>query len=174
MEPSAEALKILVPQRQDFEMSYDLRIYFPQIQFPDAEWAEILRLFGAAEQNNEGKLDHRYWSINTQTVVWIALYPVNLHADVSCSFGPFGTHWCVTLTTNSGGRTARSVWTQFAIPYYALSLISGTTVDDCDGTIYEDTAAFLEFAAGIMPGLPAVKCNYVKQNLMTPEGIPIF
>jgi hypothetical protein len=155
-------------------MSYDLRIFFPQDPFAHAEWSDILSLFDAEEQDNNRHPDRREWSIATQTTVWIVLYPVNRNPDADYYWGPVGTHWCVGIDTNGGGRTARAVWTQFAIAYYALSLIPGTTVDDCNGGLYEDTETFLEFAGRIMPRLAAVERDFVKQNLMTEEGIPIF
>jgi hypothetical protein len=108
--------------------------------------------------------------------VWIHL---RVHRSHSCA--PEDTQWNVILST-SGSASAKAVWTQFAIVYYALELMQGVTAHDCqwhnDEDLYNftDPKAWRDFASVAFPyRLSRLhKVRLVEQGLMNEDGEIVF
>ena len=139
-------------------MSYDLRIYFPHEEFPLEEWRSVLSLFDVEEfvpePSEYDKLEMAWYAkaetrttfepgkddgdleIDPVTGQTVCVYVSHVHIDLLrvspkiwgyCT--PVGSHWNVRISTS--GRNSKALWTQFAIPYYALGIIEDLTVHDC-------------------------------------------
>lgn len=152
-------------------MSFDLRIYLAGPSFPPGGWQDVLGMVGAEEVPADGK--GMGWRVACDdSSVWIDVEPV-CPAEVLC--GPPGTHWLCTVST-SAGRSLKAFWTQFALAYYALLLVEGASVHDCqhhDCGRFEGAAAFLDFASRVMPKLTR-KRTLIRQGLMTGDGRMVF
>jgi hypothetical protein len=171
-------LEYLIEQglEADDQMSYDLRIYFQQTAFPLEPWAEILRLFDFTPSSTASDFYEREWQAEQETTVWLSLSQMKPDQPQLCA--PSGTHWLATISTGMG-RSPQAVWTQFAVPYYALGLMTGVSVHDCqwhtdDNAAHFDTPeAYLAFAAQAI-GRLIQKRWLIRQGCMSPEGIPLF
>jgi hypothetical protein len=181
-------------------MSYDLKIYFPHESFPYEEWNRILSLFNAEERKPiayEHGQNKAEWVVLAESrvgkgrepeidpvtgeTVWIRRSPVwiDLSATVPKLWGdcvPVGTRWSINLDT-SGGASAKAIWTQFAIPCFALSFIEGITVHDCqwhrEDNMYsfQDAEAWAEFASLAVRKRTWIWArDLVEEGLMTEEG----
>lgn len=151
-------------------MSFDLRIYVSKASFPPDGWQDLVGMVGAEERPADGA--STAWEIVCDDAsVWINVSPVR--PTELCS--PPGAHWLCNVST-SAGRSLKSLWAQFAMAYYALLLLDGVSVHDCQHHEYgcfEEAAEFKEFAAQVMPKL-ARKRALVKQGLMTQDGKVAF
>jgi hypothetical protein len=187
-------------------MSYDLAIHFPHEAFPYEEWNSILSLFNTEERIPYKCEYFRYeaeWVVVAETrtaskprrggaepeidpitgrTVWIGSSPVwiSLYSFSPNVWGDWiraGTHWGISLDT-SGSASCKAVWTQFAIPYYALGVIEGITVHDPQYTSensFQDPEAWAAFASLavrriVRPG----GHDLVKHGLLTEEGKILF
>jgi hypothetical protein len=105
-------------------MSYDLSIFFPQVEFPTQAWHDLLQSHQSdtcnVVHNGPGDcsivVDHSVVSIGAT------------ESRNGCA--PAGTHWTVVIST-SMGRSWRAFFIQHAIPYEALIFFPGITVHDC-------------------------------------------
>ena len=163
-------------------MSYDLRIYFPQDEFPESQWDDVLSLFHAQESASEvldNPTEYRQWYVTLQStttkkprfdaveqavrrmtgqLLWLENAHVRIYVHRVPSYPPNNrpdcvpgdARWVVFLECDF---SVKSVWTMFAIPYYALGTIDGITVHDCqwhcDENLYSfrDPADWAEFAS---------------------------
>lgn len=190
-------------------MSYDLKIFFPHGIFPHEEWANVLAFFETEEREPIKSAHYKFeaewvvmaaarieWQpkhgshvLETDPMteqpgyvdswpVWIDLRAVSPKNWGSCL--PVGTHWVITIDT-SGGANAEAVWTQFAIPYYALSLIEGVTAHDCqwhsEDNLYsfQDGDAWTEFASlALERRLRKSKSDLARLGFISEEGKALF
>jgi hypothetical protein len=187
-------------------MSYDLRIYFPHEVFPHEEWNAVLSLFNTEEREHSESCHLKVkWVVIAETrtslkpdgrgqaereidpatgqPIWVGGSPVWISlgrvAPIVWGYNvPHGSHWSIHLGT-SGGASVKAVWTQFAIPYYALGLIEGLTVQDPqwfyagDVFCFEDAEEWAEFASIAVPRRAGIG-YLVRQGLMSEEGRILF
>lgn len=156
-------------------MSYDLRIFFPQPEFPRSEWLTIMNYFEFEEiaENDWCKVTEFADNISS---LFVGVTQTNPQESTLCQ--PIGTYWIASITTSTG-RTPHAVWLQFAIPYHTLSFIPNVTVHDCqwhnDENLYSFTNAveWWEFSAKAMPKMIR-KRQLIKLGYLTESGKPIF
>jgi hypothetical protein len=125
-------------------MSYELRMYFPQRSFPVADFESVLSLLNLPVRRH----DDLEWCIDAGTNVWVGITdqnPLSLCA-------PEGTRWLATIDT-AVKRTLVAWIAQFAIPYVTLMFIDGTSVHDCQIEVHDlgtftTPEAWKDFARG--------------------------
>lgn len=133
---------------------------------PDTEWG--------AKPERDPITWQTFWTLTYR--IHIALYAIFPKSWRSCV--PVGAHWSIYLDTG-GQATSKAVWTQFAIPYYALSLIQGVTVHDCqwhredDLYSFQDAETWAEFAARAVRHRTGGR-DLVDNGLMTEDGKILF
>jgi hypothetical protein len=157
-------------------MSFDLRVFFPQASFPEAEWRGILESFGSAECLVRFEPpDGRGVAITCDLVVDDSVVSAGVGAIEPGYWARVskGAKWQAALST-SAGRSLRAFWIQFAIPYHALVLIPGVAAHAEPDLIFHDTERWLEFCRERLWGPVRQKEQMVDRGLFLEDGTPRF
>jgi hypothetical protein len=131
-------------------MSYDIHLFFERAEFPEFEWADVLRLFRATESDlSSGDIEDcivRRWGIVCDDgAVRIALRRLieGRHHI------PRESYWDVLIDRSS--HSARCAWTQFAVAVYAIEMIPGVAFYDAQtGTLLNTRDDLLVYASRLV------------------------
>jgi hypothetical protein len=158
-------------------MSYDLKVFFPHLTFPRAEWRTILASFegpeclvrfGACSDADES--DNGCDLVIGESVLTTDVAPIGPGHWTRMSNG---ATWKATLSTTMG-RSFRALWVQFAIPYHALVLIPGVTVHAEPDHLFANPQSWLDFCRERLWGPLRRKEEAVESGLFTADGSPRF
>jgi hypothetical protein len=157
-------------------MSYELRIFFPQVTFPRTEWRAILTSFqrpGCLVRFEPG--DPHDLCISCDLVVGESVLSTGVSPIEPGSWGRASeaANWAAMLSTTLG-RSLQALWIQFAIPYHALVLLPGIVVHAEPDRIFVEIETWLEFCRERLWGPLRQKEELVESGLFTPDGSPRF
>jgi hypothetical protein len=128
-------------------MSYEIRIFFPCIDFPSQTWYEMLESFRTSDCDvlfddpgpaESGALRGARIAVN-QSLISIDAWA---ERDARSSCAPADTR-CGACIETTMDRSLRAWFIQHAIPYHALVFLPGVTVHDCQyhvGRTVEDSS----------------------------------
>lgn len=155
-------------------MSYDVGLYFRHEVFPLEQWKDVMAVFHARElevihsdYNRNVLLE---WEINRNPGhLWMELRDVRDDRY----FKPISALWMVFLSRGLLGASPYDVWLQFAVPYYAMTLMNNWIFyDGQDGVCVEDAHEYIEL---IKPKLHEAGSSLMFElGLIDAHGEPIF
>lgn len=153
-------------------MSYDVALFFSRHPFPMESWRQVLAGFNPQEQEVSESARSRnvlaeWVAVSEDSSLLLELRDVRLSLNPK----PPETQWQVFITRSR--HRPRDAWLQFAVPYYALTLIEEAVFYDLQHNVFiADEGRYLEF---VRPELNRFGVSKMfKLGLLDAFGTPVF